>query len=233
MAPNLYEQYEQVIGYIYGYVTFDKRVIQTASLGPLGFGLFRPRVFRLLTKTASQGAQRDELSAKSTAARSEFYQQFTPVADQASEYFQVATSEYPDDALSAGLLRAFPHYDFEVLAKIHELRKERLLRYGPKTLFGASLSVLAVLLKSIPEVVVERDFGVTYVEFERGVFLFIAAITVYVSIVLVPVWLGRWLASDKREHAGQILRYTALKAKLKPTPVDEGVDVGSRTTPVA
>jgi hypothetical protein len=133
--------------------------------------------------------------------------------ERESDYFDVATSDYPTDTLSEVLKRKFSNADFERLTKIHDLRKSKLLIVSIKYYAGLVLAGATLVLKSIPKKVVEDNFGIIYEDFEVGVFWVMLVILAYVLLVLLPAWLMTVKAKYVHWYVGATLEYTAIKYK--------------------
>jgi hypothetical protein len=122
-------------------------------------------------------------------------------------FFNVATSEYPTDALSDCLKKEFGSFDFGKLKKIHDYKQTQLARFSLGQILGIVFTASALVLKSVPRSVV----GDRYETFERNVFWGTVVLAIYLLLSFLYPWIRYFLAKRTNQHVGDILEYTVIK----------------------
>lgn len=200
MTENLEYQYDQVMEYIKGYNRYINRISMRSTFwGSMEFR-FLVRAFR-----------RDFLSGKNLEFIRVPLSLSATETERVTDYFKVATSDYPVDTLSDFLRKNFHSADFDSLKRIHDLRKANISIVSARRVLGFIWAGAALILKSTPKKVVEERFGLSYENFEAGVFWAMLGLLGYVLLVMLPAWILRLRAKYVHWSVAAVLEYTAIK----------------------
>lgn len=198
---NLEQQYDEVIKYINGYLTYVRNIESLLLHMPLRHP---GKYLRLLKKFPSLWRQVDFLSGKNSEFKQMVLIEFVPDVEKRSEYYSILVADYSLHSLSTSLEINFPQ-DFKKLKDLHELRARRFSGVNLKGTVGIVLGVATVFLKSIPESVVARVMD--YKQFELITFLTACGAIFYALLLLLPFW----LQSKKATFAKEVLEYTCIR----------------------
>lgn len=199
---NLEQQYDEVIKYINGYLTYVRNIESLLLHMPLRHP---GKYLRLLKKFPSLWRQVDLLSGKNSEFNKMVLTEFVPDVEKRSEYYSILVADYSLHSLSTSLEINFPQVNFKKLKDLHELRTRRFSGFDIKGTVGIVLGAATVLLKSIPESVVARVMD--YKQFELITFLTACGAIVYALLILLPFW----LQSKKATFAKEVLEYTCIR----------------------
>ncbi len=153
----------------------------------------------------------DPLSEKNQDSSRLFVSACATEEEKAHPFFAVATSDYPTDALSDHLKEKFPAFAFDKLQKLHDIKQERLKRFSLLQILGVISAVSAWVVKSIPETVVSRMFGLPYADFQEYVFWGMVILVGYLFVVFIIPSIKYYKAKRTHQRVGDILTYTVIK----------------------
>ncbi len=202
-------QYDQVVSYLADYGKFVRRI--NRRVAPMMFT--SPREYsRLNTETWKTLWRLDPLSERTLNAARLAVSACANDEERKHLFFSIATSDYPTDALSDGLKKQFDSFNFEKLKKIHDSKQNQLARFSAKQILGVIFAASALILKSVPKIVVESLWGIgSYDDFEKNVFYVTVGLAAYILLVLLPSWIKYGRAKRTNQRVGDILEYTVIK----------------------
>lgn len=214
MSENLERQYDEVVNYINGYRLFQSRV--TNRLNPIHAPI---RSLKLIGQFPRLLMEMNPLSGRSSQFEKTAIADYATEEEKATDYFEVAVSDYSIDTLSTSLQKTFNGVDFVKLTKIHNTKKARLARLNVRQVTGIVLAAGTLMLRSVPKQVAEGTFRMPYATFETNVFWITILLTGYMLLIMLPAWIKIFRARTVYRYVGYVLEYTAIKyEKVKLNP---------------
>jgi hypothetical protein len=208
MPPNLEQEYDEVVSYIKEYLAFPLKIVRRRSSHPFRF---------LLTSYSNMGRSFkvlysfNPMSGKSPSAYKDFVERLASESEKNEEYYKILISEYPMDALSESIKNKFKKIDFEKLLKAHERRGFVFTGFGMKEALGFILATAGLILKTVPQKIVEQVFQMTYEDFEVTLFWGMLFLAGYAFIILFPHWMKIINSRNIYNQVGYILKYMVIK----------------------
>jgi hypothetical protein len=208
MTPNenLAKQYDDVIEYITAYYRYGNRVFSRYYQLPIR----RPRAFLRITQRLPEAVRQfAPLSTKNSEFSKTVMLEIVSEGDKESEHYKHLFADYRLHSFSTSLEDRFSDVDFEKIRQLHELKRGAGSRFPFKRNAGIVLAVTTILLKSIPESVVTRI--IDYKTFELTVFLLACATTIYLLLIVLPLWARFNEAKRVHSFARLALEYICIK----------------------
>ena len=204
---NLQAQYDEVTSYLEEYRKFVQTI--TPRLAPRM--LKSVREYYQFSKKYWQSAWRfDPLSEKSQDMIKYMVLASATEEEKQNAFYDVATSDYPTDALSDALKARFPTFSFEKIKKLHDSKQTQLARFKISQVLGVVMTASALLFKSVPKSVVESR-GYDYSDFEGLVFWITVFVAGYLFLSLLLPWMKYQRARNRSRRVGEILEYVVIK----------------------
>ena len=204
---NLQAQYDEVTDYLNEYqkfiAGFSPRVARRMFRSPRDYFQFNAAFLKRMWRF-------DPLSEKTQDTVKEAVEALATDEEKQNQFFQIATSDYPTDALSDALKGRFPGFSFDKIKKLHDAKQAQLARFRISQVLGVVMTASAILLKSIPKTVVE-SWGLNYSDFERAVFWTTLLIAGYLLVALLFPWIKYQRARSRSRPVGDILEYVVIK----------------------
>jgi hypothetical protein len=203
MDDNLESQYEQVVTYLEQYQDFIQKLVFHVAKSNV------PNPFAALKN--SWGLQRETklLSSKTSETMKRLFLEAATEEQKRNEYFPIVVSDYSMDLLSTHVATRFAEFDFGKLKKLHEVKKNNIAFNPVRYMIGFYIAIGTVLLKSVPQSVVERF--TPYRSFEEIVFWVLALVLALVLLYFMPSWRKYEFAKRDHEFIGDILAYITIK----------------------
>lgn len=205
MPPStLIAQYDEVVSYLISYLRWRAKLQRRLLFRPFSRGFF---IF------ASGALREHRQSNLLTSRRPEYLKQALRSAasseDRNHVFFQIATSDYMLDSISSVLSTQFPSTDFGRLKELHDLTRTHLKTMDfVKPTIGFVLAAATLLLKTVPQVVVER-FGIDYGLYQVWTFYATLILLFYLIGGFYPAWLKISEAKSQYRLISDILSYLA------------------------
>jgi hypothetical protein len=176
VSENLLYQYDQIVAYVDGYLDFVGNISSRPSpksrggiLEWLGVNTeatvssdlqFAKKVFLVLISSWKAWPLKF-IYFKSNNGIIAIIAEDATDDKKTNEFFQVATSDYPQDALATNLKEKFSTVDFSKLKRVHDLKKMSHPLPNPFSLsnlaqpIGLIAATSALILKSMPKKLIE------------------------------------------------------------------------------
>jgi hypothetical protein len=167
--------------------------------------------YKNLGRTAKVITSFNPLSGKTTSAYGDFMERITEEDLKNDGYYKILISEYPMDTLSEVIKDKFEHIDFEKLLKAHERKGVVFTGLGMKEVTGFLLTIFTLILKTVPQKVVEETFHIAFEDFEIALFWSMVFLIGYAFVILLPSWRKISNARGVYNQVGNILKYIVIK----------------------
>lgn len=204
IAENLEEQLENVVEFLSRFWDFKASLFWRFSWRSLFWMFLYRDKLRLESK-------RDILSGKGSDVRRAQYVDVTTPEERASDVYEALVGDFSYHLTSQFLVAAYPEYNFRKLKTLHEQRQQdRRLQFNAAKVAGVVLAAFEFVLKDVPPTIVEKNLGMSFEKFERGLFFYTIFVFVYICIVLLPIWRKLSIARRKHKYIAEVLGYVAL-----------------------
>jgi hypothetical protein len=204
MDNNYLLQYDRVVAFLEHLLSFWAGILRRYPLTML------KSPFKLYKQTRTMMKQGNLLSSRLPDSFRNLIAGIATTEQKQNPYFPIFMSEYTLDALALAVLREFPDVDYEKLMKIHELKLAQLTRtLGLEQTAGIIFTVGTLLLRSIPESVVERVIDYAY--FERFVFLATVITLGILFLSFLPALFRVAYAKRTLGLIGDVLTYITIR----------------------
>lgn len=206
--PNLDKDYDEVVSYIKEYIAFPMKIVKRHNSNP-----FRSffRAYSMMGRIFKVFYDLNVLSGKTSSAYKDYVEHITTDDLKKEEFYAILLSEYPMDTLSEVIRNKFNHINFEKLMQAHERRGLVFTGLGMKEVLGFLLATFTLVLKTVPQRIIEETLYISFEDFEIVLFWGMILLVGYAFIVLLPSW---WKISNARgiyNQVGSILKYIVIK----------------------
>jgi hypothetical protein len=207
MLLNLSEQLDAVLDYLSPFWEMERTLVRRFSRASLP-----PRRFIQMYGLAYRNRRdlgRDPARLRLSGGEQDIFALLASDEERSSEQFAPLANAFPLHCIAEKLVARFPDVNFKHLQKLFEVRR-KTIELGAKQVFGIGLAAGSLVLKTVPKPVVEKVWHVDYDQFQIVMFWVIVGLTVYLGLVLGPIWLPRVKHRRKHHYIQEILDYVVI-----------------------